>query len=1329
MIQKSNTSGGAAVAGGLNFQAAISAIAYIHALRGAPVQWLDGLTVGAPVSISSETGGPGDDLSLKLTDGSLVEVQVKKGLNATNAFWSAVDSLSEGIDSGRCNYGILIVCPASSNTIRSGFAKAIRRIGEKRFDHPSNQQVKFTKHLQKQGYDPTKICERMRIKTVSALSDHDDAIAAALAELGHVCANTPQIKSAWIALYEKAMRTIELKGRQTSSSLISVLQSFNIAIKSDDNDTPAAVNQALLEWIDRTTEEFTALGIDRSLSTDTAWLQLNASVGNDAIEHNSSIEDALHAYHALSEKSVKDDRNRIDAKTIGTFRKLCVVFGGPGCGKSLLMKVLAREFGKDSIISLQVRLPDLANRLKVTGCTVEEGLLSLGLAGSGVSSEQFGAVGFLELVYLCDGLDECGDYQPIIASGLKNISLSSASCRIIVTTRPIGYDTSELRRWRHYEIMPLNPDDVADQLETLCRCALGTVSDSEDNLSDDIANYVNASEARKFISTSPLLLVFAAALFLKWKTLGESRLDLYVRIFKLIDIVPVPRKSNSSFMSKAIRDSVLNHLGWLICTSPLLTAEQIEKRCAETIGRDFNEPYMKSLSLAQNSITYWEEVGLIERLHHSGQDLMTFIHKTCGEFAAARHLETLGDTEARQLMEKELDNPEWAEILDFATQTSMAEMIASVIIERAEIIEPSSQLIDRAFHVLTRPEIHLCPSKTASFLKKMFSLAQDGDRQKAYKIGACLVNNDMSQVSEVAAEAEHLLTAEAEWSRLIGWSVLTCHFPDRLDRSQLEEAVLHYAALNNDDNLFILQKESLFSKRLDREVFELFLINALEHLLKKNQTSEYQDKLLSSVGNLGALQSFGSLKQIKSLLRRIGREDAISMFKAMQGLPRISEILGNINMSQFRTDYRMLFGNVVASAFIVEPAPAPPRTGMKHLGAFFQLAQIDNVPVDDVNVWAGEGELLYVHELLRIATFIFELPLDRLAAEAQSFYNAIKAQMDDERLVGIFEMIPSVDAAEIDWERAKWIDFDNTILEELVHHPSLWLKFLAAFVLDSRLSETERFEACKRMLETGRSQTLRIAASMAADLPDRKGQELILAKLSKPLTSSAYYLFDQLAEDEFPVECPHTEVLMKGLISSSTKVAKSAAKWCSASANESSAWLLPLLQQAFEYWIENEQPYPKNGGVVPDSPREALYCAMRAINKFTFNDLVELSKDSRNDVSRLAMGDLVSIVTESDNYRSQLVDEICAKSFPPARCTKLFDFNIPYSQDNLTKLCALLKDVDPAYRRVAIQILLHPRMDQMEGQGLATQMKDDNDGYVRDAAYRCLDSFGPDGMN
>ena len=1318
MIQKKNTSGGAAGAGGFNFQAAITAIAYVHSLRGTPVQWMEGLPASHPVGVSSETGGPGDDISLELADGSTVEVQVKKGLRVSKAFWSVIDSLSEGINSDLCTYGVLIVCPSSSNTIRQDFAKAIGKIREENYNDPSDQQSALTERLRQKGYDPAKICARLRIQTVTALSDHGDAIAAARAELGHICADTSQIMSAWSVLYKNASEAIENKGRRTSSSLVSVLQSSNISIKSDENDSPAAISQALLKWIDTTTEKFPVPGIRGSLPIDTAWLQLQASVGDDAIKHDSSIEDALHAYHALSERLENKDENSIDAKTIGTFRKHCVVVGGPGSGKSLLLQVLAREFGKDAFVSLRVKLRDLAKRIETTGCTVEEGLLSLGLDGSGVSPEELRSAGFSDLVFLCDGLDECGNHQSDVASGLKSISVSSPPYRIIVTTRPIGYDTSELRHWRHYEIRPLNPGKTADQLETLCRGALGTVSDSEDQLRADIETYMDASGVRKFISRSPLLLAFAAALILKRKTLGESKTDLYARIFKLIDDAPTPRKGNAAAVSRAVRDSVLNHLGWLVSTSPFLTAEEIEKQCAENIERGVGDPHLKSLSLAQNSISYWEEAGLIERISHSGQDLITFIHKTCGEFAAARYLDTISNTEARQLIEKELDNPEWEEILDFATQTSVAEMIADAIIERAETAEPASRLIDRAFHVLARPEIHLASCKQAAFLERMFALAQAEDRQKAYRVGVYMANNDMSHVSEVAERSKRLLMAQAEWSRLIGWTVLVCHFPDRLDHSELGNTFLYYVARSNDDNLFI-RSQSLFSvERPDIKLFKLFLINALETLLE-DLTVESQDELLVAVSKLPALLTLGSMSRLKSLLHRIGRIDALSMFEGEFGT-------FDWSMSRFETGFRTLFQDVFASAFVAETALTPSNTGMKHFGAFLQLAQIMEVPPYDMNVWTEVSDLSRVQELLRVAAIIFELSPERLAAEMQHFYEGTGTQKRFRERFYFTDMIPSVDAPEVNWERAKQVEFDDTILEELVHHSSLWLKFLAARVLDSRMSGTERLEVCKRMLQNGRNETLYLAAEMAGKLPDHEGHKLISARLREPLKPGAHYLFGQLAEDEFPVEHSHSDVLELGLMSSSAKVAEFAAKWCGASADGSEAWLRCLLRQAFEYWTINEQPYPESGGVVPDSPRKALYCALRAIDNFKFNELAELATDRRHDVSELAMQDLVNLVSGSDDDRNQLVGELCEKRFSIALCAKFLDVSIPYSQNNLTALCALLEDVDPDYRRVAIRVLSHPNMDRVEALRLATQMKDDADGTVRDAAYKCLDTLRAD---
>lgn len=110
--------GGSAAADGFDFHARIGAIAGIHALRSIPVQWTDDLTGKAPCSVSFETDGPVDDLSIQLSDDRVVEIQIKKDLRADTQFWSALDALGEGIHHDRCSFGILIVCPNSSNPVR-----------------------------------------------------------------------------------------------------------------------------------------------------------------------------------------------------------------------------------------------------------------------------------------------------------------------------------------------------------------------------------------------------------------------------------------------------------------------------------------------------------------------------------------------------------------------------------------------------------------------------------------------------------------------------------------------------------------------------------------------------------------------------------------------------------------------------------------------------------------------------------------------------------------------------------------------------------------------------------------------------------------------------------------------------------------------------------------------------------------------------------------------------------------------------------------------------------------------------------------------------------
>ena len=1039
------------------------------------MQWTDDLTGASPRAVSFETLGPGDDLSLELSDGSFVEIQAKKGLQADRRFWSALDALCEGVHTERCTFGLLVVCPDASSSVRRHYASALRRIGDGRNDNASTWQAKLLERLEACGYDAARACARVRIKMVAALNDAGDAIAAARGELTHLCLREEQVVSAWNALCQDAQSAMNNRGRRDLQGLSDCLSASHIEIDDSVKDSPAAVRQALARFAMTRTENFEVFGIGQ-LPTDVAWLPLRAIIGDASGESATSVEEALAHYRALGEKSgVGVDE--IDPRTIGTFRGLCVVVGGPGSGKSLLLKVLAREFAKASYPSVRLHLRELATRVREGGCGVAAGLLQLGLGGTGVSPEQARAA-LTDLVLLCDGLDECGELQAQIAEGLKDVAASYPSWRIVVTTRPIGYSTSELHDWRHYEILRLGKHDTAKHVETLVRTALTVKGEKQpDGLSESIQTYVQARGAPGILGRSPLLLAFGVALFMTSGGASGTKFDLYRRIHRLVDNVPLSRRASVPSLPSAVRDSVLNHLGWLLSASPLATAETVERQCAKRIELTMGTTYFQAHAIVEASFEYWGQTGLIERLHHPGAALMAFVHKTFGEFAAAQHLSDLELVEAREAMAEVVSNPDWDEILDYATGTSLATTLAEILVAEFEADEADEATVNRLFRVLVRPEASLSQEERTRLLERVFALVRSEDRRKAYRVGYCLSEHNLSSMPEAAELASALLSEEWEWSRLVGWAVLVSHFPGGVRRGDLESALRQFMESSRAEDFFVLRESRLpFGPFPERGVFENFVMAALKVLLT-DLDRESQDRLIAEVKELQPNPTLGFVSRFDALLRELGREDAArprSWSTDLFGAAR-SSATGVFRVpDSFREASLALLSDVVPGAFLQANASATPETGLKYLAAFVEMAGISNVPAYDVLVWESDSpDLCAVHELVRAAAQVFGLPIDRLAAEADSAIDAIEALRLDEAGKSVLSVLPDVDAADVNWGRARHADIDISTLEALVNHPSQWVQRLATMFLDAKLvGENTRRAVCGRLLAVGKGEAL-----------------------------------------------------------------------------------------------------------------------------------------------------------------------------------------------------------------------------------------------------------------
>ena len=709
----------------------------------------------------------------------------------------------------------------------------------------------------------------------------------------------------------------------------------------------------------------------------------------------------------------------------------------------------------------------------------------------------------------------------------------------------------------------------------------------------------------------------------------------------------------------------------------------------------------------------------MERLRYGDLELIAFVHQTCGEFAAARHLAAIETDKARSLIRRELANPSSDEILDFATQTPLATTLAEMLMAEFEEAEPDLDILNRLLRILARPETSLSSTQRTSFLERLFVLVQSADRQKVYRAGLCLTKNDLSRLPEAEEMASGLLTAPAEWSRLVGWAILCRRFPDNLELGALEDTFDHFVMRSHDDDFFVL-KDSVFGHFPDREVFEEFLIGALRHLLAGKDVHD-QDRLIAVVSDTQKL-SMGFLSRIDAVLEELDRRDAMRRLSRWDRLFTSTAL--SIDFAALSENIRRTLCDVISAAFVRALAEPPPETGLKFLSAFFRMSGMLDSPMSEITAFPSSGaQLAELHALFRAASAVFGLSVERLAAEAGCAIETIEALAVEGEATSVFKIFPVVDPPEVHWERAAGVRIDDDWLETLVHHRSGWVRRLAALLLDARLDKVQRVPVCERILATGEGAGLFWGAALAMARPSHGSADLVLRRIEGQPVGGLHHLFDLLLQDKLELVPTHLSVLERGLFEAGAKTAVSAARWCQGVAKGSDTWLVPLLVKAMEYWRENEDPYPVDGGSVPDSPREALLRTWCEVTNVDLDQLGDLSADTRLDVSIAAVDYLIAYAIESPDQRRQLVDMICAKRFPVRRCERLLDTRIPYTAAELSRMGRMRNDSDAAIRAFVVRrVFRHPRMDAQEAASSAALLKGDPNGNVRDAAFRFLDS-------
>lgn len=1131
------TGGGTAVGGGMNFQAAVTVIVGIHILRGTALNWLEGICNDIPSAVWAESEGPGDDLCIELKNDSRIEVQAKKGLKRGQNLWSALHSIAEAIHKGELTQGVLVVDSSSSRTIHEDLADDIMRLGQGRTDLLKDISEEWVRRLKEASIPVQKVCRCMRIKVIHTHTAQSTCVSVAKEMLSHICARSEDVNSAWSCLFQQAVILIANRGRWTLHDLVLLLKSSNIAIRVDN--FPASVLDRYTKWIIDINGYFFITGIKRKIPLKHLLpMRLEKTEIEPPPSNDASL--ALERYHKNTEHSPWGDK--FDSIWTARFKTQVVVVAGPGLGKSTMIKQLAHQYAKDGFLVLRVELKLIAAAIQ-NGIPFSELLLNHALDGSQLSSDQVKSAIHLNWVILSDGLDECGSDHYAVAEQISRYASGHPNIRIVVTTRPIGYDTVELSHWPHYRLLPPKKEEGSENLAKLLRGVrlVETPSCNAPDLSMSPHRQAPPSDA---ISISPQLLGMSASLIYHRRSLPSTRLGLYIQLLDLFEKLP----SNISPGKADTYSAVLNIVGWNLLSNPLISYDELIDRTATILAPMIDSAHLVAKEEVRLAVANWERVGLVEKVFHEGTALLTFIHKTFCEFVASRFLVQ----HSKNLIEEVVDNPDLHEVINFAVGQGLADELIKLYLDRYTSGQPSQ--LQPALALLGNKEINVSDRWAKELVQQSFKAIEDGANDK-FRIGIAL--------SEVGAKARHLveslavskLEAANPAIQLTAWAIVLRCNSTSYDVKSLTATLAKL--LPNVEPLDIV-KVIKGQDRGDRDLLQIIALAALEAQPDDCIRSFAEHELQNEI-----FQAVGFRLEVNYILKSRGIEELPSPFSNTENTENIGP---RVTLSHDRSLWKettLDMARSVATAFANDKSEA--NIDLKHHCAFPQFSGLMRatgfieLTSNDALTWAKQHDEIAVHSTMKAIAQLTNLDLQALEEESREILIKINKNSYD----SIFSFLTTVDIDPPMWSEVASVSINREGVMRGLLHSSVWINQIAASICTHL--QMKRHEL-KLLLHKAEGHSLRCVIVLILENHSEEATQLLLQRLSKNSSGDVSSIFDFLCLSR---HLPSTELMdtaLECLCSNDTNTAKSATEFLIHCADQNMAIDEETVAKAVEHW-------------------------------------------------------------------------------------------------------------------------------------------------------------------
>ena len=284
-------------------------------------------------------------------------------------------------------------------------------------------------------------------------------------------------------------------------------------------------------WLSERTATFSIPGPSGVLlPIETAWTELHVLTKHEAAPQQ-DIEELSRRYHEWDRLASRAGHDGYHAKDVAEIGHWVVIAGGPGVGKSTLCRKLAHDLTDLEEVVIWVHLRAVASRIQ-NGMDINSALIDVATDGFGDPFDVREALLTQADCLIADGLDECGGLVDSIAEALQRWATAHRSTRIVITSRPIGYEIKYFPEWEHYDLMPLTQDQVQISSWKLIQ-ALASDAGAVEKQAARFQEQLKHNHVASIAARNPLLLGFLIQLSLNGEDLAQQRAGLYEQILDL----------------------------------------------------------------------------------------------------------------------------------------------------------------------------------------------------------------------------------------------------------------------------------------------------------------------------------------------------------------------------------------------------------------------------------------------------------------------------------------------------------------------------------------------------------------------------------------------------------------------------------------------------------------------------------------------------------------------------------------------------------------------------------------------------------------------------